>query len=136
MSRVGRLLSGVLGASGIAIVAACGSTSSPAPAGPSGGCTPSTSANTLVIQNNTICPATLTVTRGTQITVLNSDSRIHEMDSDPHPEHTDCTELNQIGHLEPNQSRQSGNLNIARKCGMHDHTSPDTTSLKATITIQ
>jgi plastocyanin len=127
-------------AGGLAVAAACGSSSSTTPSGPSGGggggCTPSTSANTLVIQNNTICPATLTVARGTQITVVNSDSRVHEMDSDPHPEHTDCTELNQIGHLEPSQSRQSGNLNIARKCGMHDHISPDTTSLRATITIQ
>ena len=58
------------------------------------------------------------------------------MDSDPHPEHTDCPELNQIGHLEPGQSRQSGNLNIARTCGIHDHIDPDTASLKGTITIQ
>ena len=136
MRKVGRLLSGVLAASVIAIVAACGSSSSTTPAGPSVGCTPSTSANTLVIQNNTICPATLTVARGTQITILNSDSRSHEMDSDPHPEHTDCPELNQVGFLNPGQSRQSGNLNTARKCGMHDHASPDTTSLRATITIQ
>jgi plastocyanin len=136
MNRVGRVLSGVLVASVIAIVAACGSSSSTTPAGPSGGCTASTSPNTLVIQNNTICPATLTVARGTQITVLNSDSRTHEMDSDPHPEHTDCPELNQVGFLNPGQSRQSGNLNTARKCGMHDHASPDTASLKATITIQ
>ena len=68
--------------------------------------------------------------------MLNSDSRTHEMDSDPHPEHTDCPELNQIGFLNPGQSRQSGNLNTARKCGMHDHNSPDTATLKATITIQ
>ena len=98
---------------------------------PSGACTPSTSPNTFVIQNNTICPQTLTVTRGTQVTILNSDSRTHEMDSDPHPEHTDCPELNQIGFLNPGQSRQSGNLNIARKCGIHDHGNPDTAALKA-----
>jgi hypothetical protein len=115
---------------------ACGSDSSSGTTGPTGGCTPSTNANTLVIQNNTICPQTLTVSRGSQVTILNSDSRNHEMDSDPHPEHTDCPELNQIGFLSPGQSRVSGNLNTARKCGMHDHSSPDTASLKATITIQ
>ncbi|MGH9142948.1 MAG: hypothetical protein ACRD2I_17585 [Vicinamibacterales bacterium] len=124
-------------ACGIALAIACGSSSSPSSAaGPTGGCVPSSSPNTLVIQNNTICPQTLTVSRGAQVTVLNSDSRTHEMDSDPHPEHTDCPELNQIGFLNPGQSRLSGNLNTARKCGMHDHTSPDTASLKATITIQ
>jgi hypothetical protein len=132
-----RVLSGVAVATMIAVMAACGgSSSSSSSTSPSGGCTPSSSPNTLVIQNNTICPSTLTVTRGSQLTVLNSDSRTHEMDSDPHPEHTDCPELNQIGFLNPGQSRQSGNLNTARKCGMHDHTSPDTASLKATITIQ
>jgi len=136
MRRFGTWAGGAALAAGLAVAAGCGSSSSTTPAGPSAGCTPSTSANTLVIQNNTICPAALTVARGTQITILNSDSRTHEMDSDPHPEHTDCPELNQIGFLNPGQSRQSGNLNTARKCGLHDHASPDTTSLRATITIQ
>jgi hypothetical protein len=120
----------------LAMAAACGSDSSSGTTAPSSGCTPSANANTLVIQNNIICPQTITVSRGSQLTILNSDSRNHEMDSDPHPEHTDCPELNQIGFLSPGQSRISGNLNTARKCGMHDHSSPDTASLKATITIQ
>jgi plastocyanin len=123
-------------AGAIALVIGCGSSSSSNSTGPSAGCTPSTAANTLVIQNNTICPQALTIARGTQVTVLNSDSRTHDMDSDPHPEHTDCPELNQIGFLSTGQSRQSGNMNTARRCGMHDHSSPDTASLRATITIQ
>jgi hypothetical protein len=121
----------------VALVAACGGGSAPSGStGPSGSCTPSTNPTTLTIQNNAICPQTLTVNRGTQITVVNLDSRNHEMDSDPHPEHTDCPELNQVGFLAPGQTRQSGNLNTARRCGMHDHSSPDTAALKATITIQ
>jgi hypothetical protein len=86
--------------------------------------------------NGTICPQAITVARGSQLTIQNLDSTAHEMNSDPHPEHTDCPELNQIGHLETNQSRNSGNLNTARRCGMHDHINPDRASLKATITIQ
>ena len=86
--------------------------------------------------NNAISPQTITVTRGSQLTIVNSDSRSHQMESDPHPEHTDCPELNQIGFLNPGQSKQSGNLNTARRCGMHDHNSPDTAALKVTITIQ
>ena len=120
----------------LVIAISCGGSSSPASTSPSGGCTPSSSPNTLVIQNNTICPSTLTVPRGTQITILNSDSRDHQMNSDPHPEHTDCPELNQVGFLNPGQSRPSGNLNTAGKCGIHDHDAPLTASLKATITIQ
>ena len=131
-----RMWAGGAAACGIAFAIACGSSPSSGNTGPSGGCVPSSNPNTLVIQNNTICPQTLTVTRGSQVTVLNSDSRAHEMDSDPHPEHTDCPELNQVGFLSPGQSRLSGNLNTARRCGMHDHSSPDTASLRATITIQ
>ncbi|HEX3645502.1 MAG TPA: hypothetical protein VHT95_07830 [Vicinamibacterales bacterium] len=135
-TRAGGVVLGGVWAMGLAMVVGCGGSSSPASTGPTSGCIPSTNANTLVIQNNTICPAALTVALGTQITVLNSDSIVHQINSDPHPEHTDCPELNQIGFLNPGQSRQSGNLNIARKCGMHDHLAPDTASLKATVTIQ
>jgi plastocyanin len=136
MRGIVRLASGVALTSGMAALFSCGGSSSPGTTGPSGACTPSANPATFVIQNNTICPSALTVSRGTQVTVLNSDSRTHEMDSDPHPEHTDCPELNSIGFLNTGQSRQSGNLNIARKCGLHDHGAPDIATLKATITIQ
>ena len=132
----GRTAGGVIFAMVTTFILGCGGSSTPSSTAPTTGCTPSSSPNTLVIQNNTICPQALTVTRGSQITVLNSDSRTHEMDSDPHPEHSDCPELNQVGFLSPGQSKQSGNLNTARRCGMHDHGSPDTGSLKAVITIQ
>ena len=132
-----RVLRGVVVAGAIALAMACGSSpSSNSSTGPSTGCTPSSSPATFVIQNNQICPKTLTVSRGTQITIMNQDAIAHEMDSDPHPEHTDCPELNQIGFLNPGQSRQSGNLNIARTCGFHDHTNPDNTGVKGSVVIQ
>ena len=130
-----RTLRTLLVAAAVAFTLSCGGSSSP-PAAPTGACTPSTSPNTFVIQNNQVCPQTMTVTRGSQVTMINQDSRTHEMDSDPHPEHTDCPELNQIGFLNPGQSRVSGNLNIARKCGFHDHTNPDNAAIRGTITIQ
>lgn len=136
MRRIGRLVSAAAMAGGMAAVFSCGGSTSPSATGSSGTCTPSSNPATLVIQNNTICPSALTVSRGTQLTILNSDSRSHEMTSDPHPEHTDCPELNSIGFLSTGQSRQSGNLNTARRCGLHDHGAPDVASLKATITIQ
>ena len=43
---------------------------------------------------------------------------------------------NQIGNLEPGQSRQSGNLNVARRCGFHDHLNDGNNALKGAITIQ
>ena len=137
MHKLGVVVAAATLAGGMALAAACGSSStatSPTPTTSS--CTPSSSPNTFVIQNNQVCPQTMTVARGSQVTILNSDTQTHEMDSDPHPEHTDCPELNQIDFLNPGQSRQSGNLNTARKCGFHDHTNPSNGALKGTITIQ
>ena len=131
MGRLGKLAGGVALAGGMAI--ACGGTSS---SSPSPTTTPAVTTNTITITNNAASPQNITVTRGSQVTILNSDSRTHQMDSDPHPEHTDCPELNQIGFLNPGQSKLSGNLNTAKKCGMHDHNAPDIAGLKVTITIQ
>jgi plastocyanin len=139
MSSSRTVLFGVGIAAALAGALACSSKSSPAPSPspvPTTGCTPSTSANTLVIMNNAICPQALTVPRGSQVTIVNQDSRSHNMTSDPHPEHTDCPELNQIGFLNAGQQRASGNLNTARRCGLHDHNDSSNNALKATITVQ
>src|SRR5262245_18254339 len=117
------------------VVAACGGSSSN-PTNPTGGCTPSGNPNTIVIQKNQVCPSAITVARGSQVTMINNDSRAHEIDSDPHPEHTQCPELNQIDFLNPGQSRTSGNLNTARTCGFHDHQNPTARALQGTITVQ
>jgi len=119
---------------GLAI--ACGSSSPNM--GPSTGstCTASSTSTTITISNNAVCPQNITVPRGTQVTFMNSDSRTHEMTSDPHPEHSDCTEINAVGNLVPGQSRQTSNLVIARRCGFHDHIAFDVKSLQGSITIQ
>jgi len=124
-------------ATSVAIAAACGSSSSGG-TGPSGTITCSSLPDnkTVLIVNNAICPQTVTVTRGSQVTFINNDNRAHEMNSNPHPEHTDCPEINQVGHLEPGQRRQTGNLNTARNCGFHDHLNDQNRSLQGTITIQ
>jgi plastocyanin len=123
-------------AGAIALAASCGGSSTSSSTSPAGSCTLSSSPTTFVIMNNTVCPTSITVPRGTQVTFSNQDNVVHEMDSDPHPEHTDCPELNQVDFLNPGQSRQSGNLNIARTCGFHDHQNPDRASMKGNVVIQ
>ena len=134
---LGTLVAGGAAAFVCAVALSCGggdgSSNSTAP---SGSCTPSTNPQTLVIMNNAICPQSITVTRGTQLIINNQDSRSHEMDSDPHPAHTDCPELN-FGFINAGQTRSSNNATTTRSsCGMHDHSDPNRASLKATITIQ
>ena len=83
-----------------------------------------------------VSPKTMTVSAGSQVTFVNNDVVAHEMHSDPHPEHTDCPEINQVGFLAPGQARQTGNLNTIRTCGFHDHSQPLNTFLQGSILIR
>ena len=108
----------------------CGSSNS-APSGANDG----TIAATLTITASGISPKSATVALGSRVTIINNDTKTHEMDSNPHPEHTDCPALN-IGVLTSGQSRTSQNLTTARSCGIHDHGDPDNALWKATIAVQ
>lgn len=115
-------------------IAACGGGStSPTPAPPPVG---GTSGPTISIANNAVSPKTIAIARGGQVTFVNNDNQSHDMESDPHPLHTDCPEINRVGFLGPGQSRQTGILNVARTCGYHDHNRDMVESLQGTITIQ
>ena len=127
-----RVWSGFVVACGVAlIIGACGgNNTSPTP-------TPDpTNTLTITIANNAVSPKNIIVPRGSQVTFTNNDNRTHDMESDPHPEHTDCPALTQVGFLNPGQSRQSGNLNIARVCGFHDHELASVIGLQGSITVQ
>jgi plastocyanin len=116
------------------LAAGCGGDDNPSsPSG--GGGNDGTIAATLTITSSGISPRTVTVPIGSRVTVVNNDSRSHNMNSDPHPEHTTCPALN-LGVLTAGQSRTSQNLTTARTCGMHDHDDPDNSSWKPTITVQ
>ena len=78
----------------------------------------------------------MTITVGQSVTFVNNDSRSHNMTSDPHPDHTDCPDINQAGLLRPGESRLTGNLVTARTCGFHDHDLPNVASLRGSITIR
>jgi hypothetical protein len=76
------------------------------------------------------------VPAGTRVTFVNNDTRAHEMDSNPHPEHTDCPEINQVDLINPGQTKFTGNLNTPRTCGFHDHLNAFTNNLMGSIVIQ
>ena len=106
------------------LVVSCGGGSNPSPA-PSP--TPS-NPYTFTLSSSGVSPKELTVPIGTQVAFVNRDTRQHEMTSDPHPEHTDCDEINTVGLLNPNQSKQTGNLVTPKTCGFHDHENPPPTT--------
>ena len=83
---------------------------------------------TFTLTSSGVSPKELTVPPGTRVLFVNQDARRHDMASDPHPDHTDCTEIN-LGALTTGQSRETLNLVTAKTCGFHDHDNlPPTTA--------
>ncbi len=81
-------------------------------------------------------PIEVRVPVGGRVTFLNSDSRPHAMSSDPIQVHTDCPPINDVGFLNPGQTRTTGILNVARTCGYHDHTNEFDPTFKGRIIVQ
>jgi plastocyanin len=123
-----------------ATAAACGggggtTSPTPTPTPNPGGSNPTTATITIGADGR-VSPASVTIAPGGRVTMTNNHNRAHDMSSDPHPEHTQCPEINQIGFLNPGQSRTSGNFNTARTCGFHDHNEENNTGLQGRIIIQ
>lgn len=91
---------------------------------------------TISIDATGTSPRELVVAPGTRVLFVNRDSRTHQVNSDPHPGHDQCPELNQVGFLRPGDMRETGNLNTPRTCGFHDHDDPGNGSLHGRIVIR
>jgi plastocyanin len=123
-----------------AAVACGGGTDTPTSADPpstggGGSSGVSDSATITITSAGVVSPSTVTIRQGGRVTFTNSSSRNHEMASDPHPTHEDCQPLNDVGFVSSGQSRTSGNLNVVRTCGFHDHNEPSNTGLQGRITV-
>ena len=95
-----------------------------------------TATATVTITSSGASPKTVVVSPGSQVLFINSDTREHQMYSDPHPEHTDCPPFDQVGSLVPGQSRATGNLNVVRTCNFHDHLRFEDNSLRGSVIIR
>jgi plastocyanin len=120
------------------LTAGCGSSST----GPSnnsggggGGGGTSVNTTTITITSTGANPRDITVAVGSRVTFVNNNTVPHDMNSDPHPEHTDCPPLN-IGFIAAGAQGTSQNLTTARTCRFHDHNQPSNTDLQGTIRIQ
>ncbi len=135
--------SGILAMTLAVTAAACGGDDSSGPSGPSGGggggggggtTDPPVATTTITITSTGASPRSITVAPGTRVTFVNNDTRPHDMQSDPHPDHTDCPGINEF--IQPGQSSMTDNLNTVRTCGFHDHNDPTNQGLLGTIRIQ
>jgi plastocyanin len=140
---MGRLAGVAMAALALAAVAAgCkGGSSTPTTPSPGGGGTGggggSTTTTTITINSSgVVTPNDITVAIGSRVTVINNHNRQHEINSDPHPDHTECPPINDVGFISAGQTRLTGNLTTARTCRFHDHNEPDNNNLKGIIRIQ
>jgi plastocyanin len=134
-----RILSrSIVTAGALALITACGGSDSPtAPSGGGGGSSPGPSGATITIgANGAVSPSQVTISVGQSVTFVNNDSRAHDMASNPHPAHTDCTSMAPVGNLSPGQTKLTNAFTAARTCGFHDHANPSDASLQGNIIIQ
>jgi hypothetical protein len=109
-------------------IGACGS-----PAGPSGGGGGAATSGATITLTDT-GGGNATINSGQGVTFVNQSSRSISINSDPHPDHTDCPGLNAVGSLSPGQTKVSGAL--TRQCGFHDHNNPTDGRAMGTIQIR
>ena len=118
-------------AAGVCVLAGLNACEKP-PAAPS----PPGGANTVTITAAGLSPKSVQVTPGSRVLFINNDNQPHYIHSNPHPEATDCPELNQIGILNPGGRRETGNLVAPATCGYHDHDAPSNATFQGTVTVR
>ena len=109
---------------------ACGGS----PSGPSGG----QNSVTVTITASGVAPNPVSVAPGGRVLFVNNDTRAHDIEWDPHPDHQGpCTAagVNQPGFLAAGQSRETGNFVNVQSCGYHDHNDPPPAGARWTGTI-
>ena len=72
----------------------------------------------------------LQIAVGERIEIVNSSSRPHRIQSNPHPIHTECPPLNLPGQLEPGERGFTGAFTQEATCGFHDHLNPSGSMLQ------
>jgi plastocyanin len=140
MTERRRMGLGLMAAAALGAAIACGGGGDDSPTSPTpltgGGGGGATDLATITISSAAVVsPSSVTIRQGGRVTFVNSDTRPHDMSSDPHPTHEDCPPMQQVGFLTAGQSRTSGNFNTVRTCGFHDHNLPSNTGLQGQIVI-
>jgi plastocyanin len=127
----------VAAAAVLVTVAACGGGGSTAPTPNPGSGSPGPSGATITIgTNGAVSPSQVQISVGQSVTFVNNDSSSHDMASDPHPAHTDCSQMSAVGLLSPGQTKLTNAFTTARTCGFHDHNRPEVAALTGRIVIQ
>ena len=94
------------------------------------------SSTTIVIGPAGLSASEVRIKAWSQVTFTNSDTRPHSILSDPVDLHSDCPPVNQVGLLNPGESRNTGTLNLSTVCRFHDHLNQSDQALRGRIVVQ
>nr|MBA2356640.1 hypothetical protein [Acidobacteriota bacterium] len=86
--------------------------------------TPLATDRVITVTAQGVTPRVLVVAPGEQVTIRNLDTVTHQIFSAPYLERSQCPALNQIGFLQPGESRASGNFTAPGICGFLDDVRP------------
>ena len=109
----------------IVLVTKSGKTSNEQAASTSSSTSASTAAATITYGSNGFSPGTVTLKSGQTLAITNSSNQEIQMDSDPHPTHTDNPELN-VGSIAAGQTK-TVTLTKVGNWGYHNHLDPSQT---------
>ena len=126
------------------VMTACGGSSPTSPGGGGGsapvvqstGSVGTVGATITIGANGAVSPTQVTVAVGQSVTFTNNSSGTHDMESDPHPAHTNCPSIASVGLLQPGQSKTTFGFANTGSCGYHDHNASENNSLKGRIVVQ
>jgi len=91
---------------------------------------------TITIGPQGISPKEVRIDAWGQVKFVNNDSEPHSIVSDPVDVHSQCPQLNQVGILQPGDSRISGTLNLSGTCGFHDHLNKASDTWRGRIVVK
>ena len=91
---------------------------------------------TLTITGAGVSPTQLQVSVGQRVQIVNNDTSIHELQSNPNPAHGDCPPMmDKPGVVNPGTSGFTDAFTLSGTCGFHDHRNPDLESFQGFILV-
>ena len=104
---------------------------------PAAGPVPAPLTATVVIgSNNVFVPLEVTVAAGGRVAFVNRNNRPFDIMSDPPLTHTDCPPIQNVGFIQPGQTKETGPLTVPGTCGFHDHMNEHNPDLRGRIIVQ
>jgi plastocyanin len=124
-------------------IAACGGSSPTSPSGggssvvvQSTGSVGAVGATITIGANGAVSPSQVTIAVGQSVTFTNNSTGSPQMESDPHPAHTACPSIANVGVLQPGQSKTTFGFANAGTCVYHDHNDSGNAGRQGRIVVQ